>query len=243
MPETSIDCGVVEIQELFKNAKALRKIPQYAEAILCYDKILEIDSKNINALYEKVHCNFALARWKDIECCVDVIRQLEPNNAFILLDKAHSLVYDDKFDEALEYIDKVVELWPTNSDIWTDRGILLLELDRIDEGLECFKKAILLLPEIDDLFSTYIWKYLGVKGLERLEKLIHNPSISEELLKDAENAIKHIKNREDLMMKCVDAVYSIPHKTEPSKRLNPGDDNPHSPTEKGEHDVVTTKLR
>jgi tetratricopeptide (TPR) repeat protein len=209
MPETSIDLGIVEVQELFKKAKALRMNSQFEEAILCYNKILEINPKNINAMYERVHCYSALGYIGEIIRHAILVHQFEPNNAFLFLDKAHSLIYDDKFEEALEYFDKVVELWPTNSDIWCDRGIVLLKLDRIDEGLESIKQAILHFSEIDNFDSSYLYTYLAKKGIECLEIIIQNHSISEQSLIDAENAFKHIKNKKELERRWTEAYFGF----------------------------------
>ena len=203
MPETSIDCEVIEIQTLFKKGKALRKDSQYEEAIMIYDKILEIDSKNIDALYGKVHCNFALAHWKEIEHCVDAVYQLEPNNAYYLLNKARTLLDSKNLDGALEYFDKVAAIWPNDSDIWNSKGILLLELGKVDEAMECFKQAISLLPDIDNFNSDYLDDKHHQKALECLEKLIHMASTPERLSKDAEAVKKHIEYRRGMFFQGV----------------------------------------
>ena len=203
MTESPIQLGLVEIQPLFKKAKALRMDSQYGEAIMSYDKILEIDPKNINALYGKVHCNFALAHWKEIERCVDAVYQLEPNNAYYLLNKARTLLDAKNLDGALEYFDKVSAIRPGDSDIWNCKGILLLELSKVDEALECFKKAISLLPDIDNFHSDYLDDKHHQKALECLEKLIQTPSTPERLLKDAEAAKKHIEYRRGMFFRGV----------------------------------------
>lgn len=227
MPEIPTSSEVHEIQALSKKAKALRKNSQYEEAILCYDKILETNPNNINAMYEKVHCNFALARWEETSRCVNAIHRLEPNNAFYLLGRARSLLDIDKLDEALAYFDKVAALWPNDADIWNSRGILLLGLGKIDEGLECFKQAILLLPEIDNYNSAYLENEHHQNALECLEKLIQMPSISIQILKEAENAKKHIENRRDLMSRAVESQYASPGRMKSQNRFDHGDDQPH----------------
>jgi tetratricopeptide (TPR) repeat protein len=232
MPEIPTNSEIDEIQGFFKKAKALRKNSQNEEAILCYDKILETNPNNIIAMYEKVHCNFALARWEETSRCVNAIHRLEPNNAFYLLNRARVLLDVHKVDEALEYFDKVATIWPGDSDIWNSKGILLLELGKVDNAFECFKQAISLLPDIDNFNSDYLENARHQKALECLEKLIQTHSTSERLLNEAEAAKKHIENRRELMNRCAESQYASIDNLKAHNRFDLGDDHPYSSTDR-----------
>ena len=210
MPEISTNFEVGEIQALFRKAEVLRKNYQYDEAILCYDKILRINPNDRKALFGQGVCYFIHGQQEDAIRCFKLLHQLEPDNASPLLNMAQSLLMVDRLHEALECFDKVAALRPNDSDIWNSKGILLLELGRIEEGLECFKQAILLLPDIDDFNHAYLHDDHHQKALKCLEKLIQTPSISIQSFRGAENAKKHIENRRDLMMRCVESLYAAP---------------------------------
>jgi tetratricopeptide (TPR) repeat protein len=210
MSEISINSENDEMQELFRKAKALRKNSHYEEAILCYDKILEINPTDVNILSALASCYFYLSRWEAAYRCYVKIHGLEPDNASPLLNMAQSLLMVDRLHEALECFDKVAVLRPNDSDIWNSRGILLLELARIKESLEFFKHAIVLFPKIDNYNSAYLDDEHHQKAMECLEKFVRMPSTPKRLLKAAEEAKKHIENRRTLMIRCAESRYASP---------------------------------
>lgn len=126
---------------LEKKGDALFKLGNNDEALLNYEKILQISPNHVvrsgKPLFEKV-------------------LEINPNHVFAMNKKGENLLKQDSLDEAILYFDKVLEINPNHADSLSNKGVTLEILGSSEEAKQYFDKAL----EIDPNQVTA----LGNKG-------------------------------------------------------------------------------
>ncbi len=89
---------------------------RYKEAITYFDKILESDPENVQALINKGTTLGFLKKHSDAIYYFDKVLEIEPNNISALYNKGTTLSYLKKYDDALYYFEKVLEIDPENKE-------------------------------------------------------------------------------------------------------------------------------
>ena len=129
---------------------SLHALSRPEEAIVCYDKALEIDPQDAKGWNGKGISLYALGRIEEaIDCChkalaVNSRSALTWNNKGILLDAA------GRPEEAESCFDKALEIDPRHAPAWNNKGNSLDTSGRREEAIDCFDKAL----EIDPRYVT-----------------------------------------------------------------------------------------
>jgi tetratricopeptide (TPR) repeat protein len=138
-------------EEYFQKANALWSIEMLPEAILCFDKALEINPNDADALIGK---GLALADQGKLEAAIeayDKALEINPNYANALIGKGLALKAQGKLDEAIESYDKAISIIDNDSKgeknqgtkalVYCSKGKILMTLNRNEEALEFLNKA------------------------------------------------------------------------------------------------------
>src|SRR5215831_8359714 len=110
--EIQISKNELLLKELLLKGNEFYYNKEYDKAIECYDKILEIDSKYIDAWYNKGLSFDNLEKYYEAIECYDKILEIDPKDAGTWDRKASSLGFLGKHNEAIECYDKVLEIDP-----------------------------------------------------------------------------------------------------------------------------------
>jgi len=125
-------CGSAMAQEntsdyWYKKGLELDGAGSYSEALDAFDRVIQMDSKNVSAWLDKANVYISLA-----------------------------LITNEGLDEAVEAFDKAIEIDPRYAEAWYEKGDLLLYMaltknrsEIYNESLACFEKAI----EIDPMHA------------------------------------------------------------------------------------------
>jgi tetratricopeptide (TPR) repeat protein len=158
-----------EAQDLVEKAKHLFDEGKYKEALVFYDKALEVSPHNETLWYAKGVILAKLSRFKEaLACCEKAIKinpkfaaawhfkgitlyNLDrPKEAMDSLDKAQAVNFFNEgltlskrgqYQEALVYYDRAIEIDPHDPDVFYNRGIALEKLGRYQEARESFNTA------------------------------------------------------------------------------------------------------
>lgn len=125
----------------------------YAEAVFSYSKAIEINSKNIQALYSR---GLAYLFWQKFEQALsdfDSVLELDSNHINALNNRGYLFLLGGLFDEALMDLDKAIELDENFAEAYINRGSTYSELNNFEGAVADFKKAIELNP---DSYSPYV---------------------------------------------------------------------------------------
>ncbi len=199
---------------------ALNDQGKYDEAIECYDKVIEINSEDEKAWYNK-----GLALKEQGKCdeaieCYNKAIEINPEYGRAWNNKGVALNSQGKSDEAIECYDMVIEINSEGEHVccnkrnpsfkkskyddidegkeWCNKGKLLQIQGRLDDAIECYNKAIKINPKNDGAWyiKGLILKQQGNldKAIECYDKTIEIKSENENVWYNKENALSE-KNK------------------------------------------------
>ncbi|MGO9774016.1 MAG: tetratricopeptide repeat-containing sulfotransferase family protein, partial [Roseiarcus sp.] len=117
-----------------------------AEAVACYDKALELDPGEIDALNNRGNALVALNRPTDALASYDRALARKPGFVEALNNRGGLLRELERPAEALATLDKALAIRPDYSDALANRGNALVDLDRAAEALESYDRALAVNP-------------------------------------------------------------------------------------------------
>ena len=98
---------------------------QFEDAIAYFDKILEKDPQNTQALTNKGVALGNLGKSSEAISLFDKVLEIDPNNLDALNNKGAALVALEKYDEALLYFDRILAIDPENQSAKISKKIIL----------------------------------------------------------------------------------------------------------------------
>lgn len=124
----------------------------FKEAIESFDKALQADAKNSEALVERALCKFRLGDYKNVvEDCKELIskhdtaHQVTRRQALMICAGAHNALAEYK--EAIDCCNEAIKLTPKASICYTDRAFAYQQLKQYDLALKDLDEAIKLDPK------------------------------------------------------------------------------------------------
>ena len=123
---------------------------------MCFDVVIELDSKNINAWRAKLILNERLLM-------INFADSLAWNN------KGNALRNLGRYEEAIRAFDASIGFDSRSPTAWYNMGVVLIDLEKHDEAIECFCKA----TGLDTSYS----KALYAKGLALVSQAKYKEAI------------------------------------------------------------------
>jgi len=127
---------------------------KFEDSIFFLDKILAVESDNVDALYAKGVSLIGFGKTDEGLQYFDKALEIDPNHLLSLSAKADQLVISDKFEEALPYYEKISEIDPNNVSVLSYRGDLLVKSGKTTEALAYYEKILELAPRAKDPLGT-----------------------------------------------------------------------------------------
>jgi len=134
-------------KQFFKTGNDLFDQGNYENAIKYYDKALEINSTDINVLYNKALALDSLGRHDEAVSYYDKVLAIKPNDTDSLNNKGLDLDVLGKHDEAISYYDKVLSINPTDADALYNKGLALDNLGKHDQAILFYKQVLDINPK------------------------------------------------------------------------------------------------
>lgn len=166
-------------------------LSKYNEAILCYEKALELDPDYLDALYS---IGLSLTNSNEYEKAIEYYDRalfLSPSDVEILQMKGRALSDLNKYGEAIEYFDRALEIDSTNAAVLADKGYTLLMMGNYMEAIKYFSAALSI-----DSEDKYTWNNKGVAyyNLGKYDKAIECYKKALSIDPDFEIARENIQN-------------------------------------------------
>ena len=154
---------------LFEEGKKLFTEEKYQEAIVCYNKAIELNPNDENAWCFKGKCLSDMQRYEEAIVCYNKAIELNPNYEYTWCFKGNCLFDMQRYEEAVVCYDKFIELNPNYKYTWGFKGNCLFDMQRYEEAVVCYDKFIELNPN-----DKYSWFRKGkcLFELERYEEAI-----------------------------------------------------------------------
>ncbi len=141
--------GGIEPENLDVSIKGyqLDKHRKHMEAIECYDRALEIDSKDPVAWSRRAAACFNLGRYDDaVECCNSSL-EINPQDGRVWFLKGVAWSRLNNEQAAAECYDQALRIDPSNVRAWYVKGELLDKKCRYREAITCFEHALEIDPD------------------------------------------------------------------------------------------------
>jgi YVTN family beta-propeller protein len=147
-----------------KLAERLLEEEEYKQAIISYDKAIEINPNNKDSWYNRGLALTKIGKYDEAIQSFDKAISIDPDHIYAWNSKAHLLNYLGKFREAISSYDRVIDIDANNVIAWYNKGLAFSNLGKYDEAILCYNKVLKINANNTDA--------LNAKGLalERLGK-------------------------------------------------------------------------
>jgi predicted O-linked N-acetylglucosamine transferase (SPINDLY family) len=160
MSQLNINDGIL----LHQNGKLV-------EARIIYEKILENDNKNSDALHLMGLILFQIGNSKEALIYIDKAINIKPNIARYYSSKGIVLHKNKLFNDAIDSYNIALDIDAKFADAYTNRGLALHEIKKYSDALQSYNKAISINPK---LAITYANKGNLLKQIKNFKSAIYN---------------------------------------------------------------------
>jgi tetratricopeptide (TPR) repeat protein len=144
--EEILDQQLESLIEYFELAEELMEEEDFEKAIEFYDKVLEIDETDIDALNGKATALDNLGQHEQAIELYDKVLEIDETDIDALNGKATALDNLGQHEQAIELYDKVLEIDQTDIDALNGRALALEGLGRLEEAISNLEKIVELAP-------------------------------------------------------------------------------------------------
>ena len=146
---------------------ALLNVKKFDEAILTFDRIIEIDSTDATAYDNKAFALASLGKNNEALKFNDKAVKISSSDPTIFVNLSHTLSNLGKYSEALQACESAIKLDPNYAKAWNNKAHALFRSDEIEEAEKCSDKSL----EIDpDNIAALVTKMQILKKLGKDEE-------------------------------------------------------------------------
>ena len=133
---------------------ALQTLRRYEEALVCFQRAVELQPGFIDAIVNSGSVQLALRRFEAALANFDIVVEKAPKDAEAWNNRANALVELGREAEALASLDKALALDPNYANAWNNRGVALQHLNRHEEAFAAFDRALAIAPDLAAAFNN-----------------------------------------------------------------------------------------
>lgn len=144
-------------------------LKRYEDAVVTYDKVLEIDPMDKYAWGSRGIVLSHLQRYEDVIISYDKVLEIDLDDIDAWHGRGNALFYLQRYEEAITSYDKILQIHPEDKDVWFYKAHALDNLKRYEEEIISYDKII----EIDPNHKE-AWYNRGsvLDDLQRYEEAI-----------------------------------------------------------------------
>ncbi|MDH7593083.1 MAG: tetratricopeptide repeat protein [Methanomicrobiales archaeon] len=129
------------VEDLNKCGVELRREGKAEEALVLFDRVLELDPSNIVALHNRGVALRSLGRYAEALKEFERVLGVEPENRVAWFNKAFVLCRLGDLDAGIAAFDRLLGINATHAAAWYSKGRALQVLGRQEEAEECIRRA------------------------------------------------------------------------------------------------------
>jgi tetratricopeptide (TPR) repeat protein len=103
-----------EAAYFLKKGVKLSEEKKYAEAIACYDKVIELDTRSRAAWYNKANDSFHLDKYEEALTCYEEAIRIDPTYNQSWCNKGVTCIHLKKIPEAIACFEEAIRIDPTD---------------------------------------------------------------------------------------------------------------------------------
>ncbi len=159
------------ICDLFFNkiAASLYAMGMYKEAIVFYDRVLNLNPDHHNALNDKGISLCQLDRYEEAIVAFDMALKIQPNKSESLNNKGIALKKLGKYEEAMQSYNLALQIKPDYPEALNNKGNVLEKLGKYGEAITAYNRAIEIKP---DYYEAFYGKSFTLEKLGTYEEAI-----------------------------------------------------------------------
>ena len=127
---------MVSIDNLLKQGQRNLNLGNPKEAMISFEKILEMQPNHIDALIKKGNILGKIGRYPQAIECYDMVLLQDKANILALVNKGLAHHYIQEYEAAILCYDMVLGINPKSTTALYNKASSLVKVGRIDEGLE-----------------------------------------------------------------------------------------------------------
>lgn len=127
---------------------------QYEEAIVHYNRAIELNPNNQSALRGKAAALSVLDRWEEVIAICEKAIEIKSDDFQVWVLQGIVLNTLGRYPEALLSLDHAIKIKPDDHEAWSNRGFPLCNLGRYDEAIISFERAIKIKPDDHKTWSN-----------------------------------------------------------------------------------------
>ena len=125
-----------------KSGMEFYKLKNYYEALNYFEKVLNIDSNNEEALFHSGCCLVSNIKHAEAIKFFDKLLNINPDHKEALLNMGICLKEQNNFDDAIDYFNKVLKIDKKNSKALNNLGLIYQSLGKFKKALSYFNEDI-----------------------------------------------------------------------------------------------------
>ena len=155
--------------ELYNQANTLYELQRYKDALVVYEKAVDIKPKYAKGWNGQGKTLYELKQYKEALAVYDKAIQIQPDYLEAWSGRGFVLQKLQRYNEAIASFDKALQLESNHSNLWNAKGEALSHLTQYDNAIKAYDKAIeLKLP----YYEAWYNKGLALHNLKRYEEAI-----------------------------------------------------------------------
>lgn len=156
--------------QLYKKANTLYDLQRYQDALVSYDKAVEIRGDYADAWNGKAKALYELKRYKSALVAYDKAIEIAPTYSDAWRGRGFTLDKLQRYSEAISSYDKALGIKANDAEVWNAKGESLGNLKRYDEAIQAYDKSIELKQ---DYYQSWYNKGKILHNLKRYDDAIN----------------------------------------------------------------------
>ncbi len=136
-----------DAERWYHRGQALCTTGCFTDAVVCYDKALELSPDDPVLWRRKGFALIKAGRYDEAVACFDRALAVDPDDATTWQRKGYALAHLGEHDSAVACCDRALSLDPEHVLAWQSRGWVLGTMCRYDEAVECYEAVLSIDPE------------------------------------------------------------------------------------------------
>lgn len=126
----------------YNKGLALDRLGRHSEAIAEFDKVLQVDGKNLLALAGKGIALDRSGEYQEAITCFDQALKIDPRHTISLVGRGWALIELGEYDEATAWFDRALKIDPRYTYALAGKGLALSRKNDFDHAVDCYNKAL-----------------------------------------------------------------------------------------------------
>jgi tetratricopeptide (TPR) repeat protein/tRNA A-37 threonylcarbamoyl transferase component Bud32 len=155
--------------ELYKQGETLLELKRYEDALVAYNRAVELRPKYADAWKSKGNTLVALKRYEEARNAYDKAIQIQPEYWEAWIGRGNALDSLQQYKEAINAFDAAIKSKPDSLEAWNSRGNVQIKLQQYSEAIASFDKAVQLQPSYAWAWNNRGW---ALHNLRRYEEAV-----------------------------------------------------------------------